>query len=77
VKPTNVKPMNVKLRPSAGNALDKIVSGYHHIYGGQTDEDAVLSKCRNAISSLEKADNDSNSAVSGLLERGWAKHSRR
>ncbi|XP_045797276.1 histone acetyltransferase KAT6A [Trifolium pratense] len=61
VKPTNVKPMNVKLRPSAGNALDKIVSGYHHIYGGQTDEDAVLSKCRNAISSLEKADNDSNS----------------
>ncbi|PNX83050.1 hypothetical protein L195_g039088 [Trifolium pratense] len=66
VKPTNVKPMNVKLRPSAGNALDKIVSGYHHIYGGQTDEDAVLSKCRNAISSLEKADNDSNSGMLNL-----------
>lgn len=64
-KPTNVKPMNVKLRPSAGNALDRIVSGYQYIYGGQTDEDAVLSKCRDAISSLEKVDkeidHDSNS----------------
>ncbi|CAI8612124.1 unnamed protein product [Vicia faba] len=57
-KPTNAKPMNVKLRPSAGNVLDKIVSGYHHIYAGQTDEDVVLSKCRNAISFLEKADKE-------------------
>lgn len=58
-------------RPPAGNALDKIISGYHHIYGGQTDEDAVLSKCRNAISCLEKADkeigHDSNSGMSNLI----------
>ncbi|CAL0332960.1 unnamed protein product [Lupinus luteus] len=61
----DVKPMNMKLRPSAGNALEKIVSGYHVIYGEQTDEDAVLNKCRNAIICLEKADkeigHDSNS----------------
>lgn len=58
-------------RPSAGNALDKIVSGYHHIYAGQTDEDVVLSKCRNAISSLEKADKEivhgSNSGMLNLI----------
>ncbi|KAF1858728.1 hypothetical protein Lal_00044761 [Lupinus albus] len=54
----DVKAMNMKLRPSAGNALGKIVSGYHVIYGEQTDEDAVLSKCRNAISYLEKADKE-------------------
>ncbi|KAK7311329.1 hypothetical protein RJT34_09394 [Clitoria ternatea] len=54
----DVKPMNMKLRPTAGNALDKIVSSYHAVYGGQTDEDAVLSKCRNAISCIEKADKE-------------------
>jgi hypothetical protein len=47
--------------------LDKIASGYHHIDGGQTDEDVVLSKCRNAISSLEKADNDSNSGMLNFI----------
>ncbi|XP_061359771.1 uncharacterized protein LOC133303811 isoform X2 [Gastrolobium bilobum] len=52
------KPMNMKLRPTAGNALEKIVSGYHVVYGGQTDEDAILSKCRNAISCLEKVDKE-------------------
>lgn len=58
-------------RPSAGNALDKIVSGYQHIYAGQTDEDVVLSKCRNAISFLEKADKEivqgSNSGMLNLI----------
>lgn len=58
-------------RPSAGNVLEKIISGYHHVYGGQADEDAVLSKCRNAISCLEKADKeiarDSNSGMSNLI----------
>ncbi|KAF7819380.1 regulation of nuclear pre-mRNA domain-containing protein 1A isoform X1 [Senna tora] len=46
------------MRPSAGNALEKIISGYQVIYGGQTDEDAVLSKCKNAITSLEKVDKE-------------------
>ncbi|XP_054802394.1 uncharacterized protein LOC129306079 [Prosopis cineraria] len=54
----NGKPMNLKLRPSAGNALEKIVSGYRVVYGGQTDEDVVLSKCRNTISCLEKVDKE-------------------
>lgn len=51
-----------------GNALEKIVSGFHVVYGGQTDEDAVLSKCRNAIDCLDKADkelgHDGNSGMS-------------
>lgn len=54
----DVKPTNVKLRPSAGNALEKIVSGFHVVYGVQADEDAILSKCRNAINCLDKADKD-------------------
>ncbi|KAI9121491.1 hypothetical protein K1719_008524 [Acacia pycnantha] len=66
----NGKPVNLKLRPSAGNALEKIVSGYHVVYGGETDEDVVLSKCRNIISCLEKVDkevgHDNNSAVDEL-----------
>lgn len=51
--------------------MDRIVSGYQYVYGGQTDEDAVLSKCRNAISSLEKVDkeidHDSNSGMSNFI----------
>ncbi|CAL5368619.1 unnamed protein product [Camellia sinensis] len=54
----NGKHSGLKLRPSAGNALDKIVSGYQVVYGGQLDEDAMLSKCRNAISCVEKVDKE-------------------
>lgn len=54
----NGKSLNFKLRPSAGNILEKIVSDYHAIYGGQLDEDVILSKCRNVVSSLEKIDKD-------------------
>ncbi|BAT84769.1 uncharacterized protein HKW66_Vig0044590 [Vigna angularis] len=53
----DVKPTNMK-RPSAGNALEKIVSAFHVVYGGQKDEDAILSKCRNAINCLDKADKE-------------------
>ncbi|KAG6661534.1 hypothetical protein CIPAW_03G180500 [Carya illinoinensis] len=35
-------------RPSIGNILEKIVSDYHILYGGQLDEEVVLSKCTNA-----------------------------
>ncbi|KAJ9540271.1 hypothetical protein OSB04_026777 [Centaurea solstitialis] len=42
----------------AGDALDKIVSGYQVIYGGQVNEDAVMSRCRNAISCVEKVDKE-------------------
>ncbi|XP_054813206.1 uncharacterized protein LOC129313807 isoform X2 [Prosopis cineraria] len=33
-------------------------SGYQAVYGGHIDEDAILSKCRNAISCLEKVDKE-------------------
>lgn len=49
---------SLKQRPSAGNILEKIVSDYHVVYGGQIDEDVMLSKCRNAVSSLEKVDKE-------------------
>lgn len=45
-------------RHSTGNALDQIVSGYQVLSGGQYDEDAILGKCRNAISSIEKIDKE-------------------
>ncbi|XP_059669951.1 uncharacterized protein LOC132315629 [Cornus florida] len=48
------KHLGFKLKNSAGNALGNIVSGYQIVYGGQLDEDAILSKCRNAISCVEK-----------------------
>ncbi|KAK4282220.1 hypothetical protein QN277_013623 [Acacia crassicarpa] len=55
----NGKSMSVKLRPSAGNTLEKLVSGYQAVYGGGlTDEEAILNKCRNAISCLEKVDQE-------------------
>ncbi|XP_076917429.1 uncharacterized protein LOC143577498 [Bidens hawaiensis] len=38
----------------AGSSLDKIVSGYQTIFTGQVNEDAVISKCRNASGSVEK-----------------------
>jgi len=34
--------------------LDKIISDYEVIYGGQLDEDAVLTRCTDTISGLEK-----------------------
>ncbi|XP_028780270.1 UPF0400 protein C337.03 isoform X2 [Neltuma alba] len=54
----NGKSMPLKLRPSAGNTLEKLVSGYQAVYGGHADEDAILSKCRNAINCLEKVDKE-------------------
>ena len=61
-------------RHSAGNALDKIVSGYHAVYGGQLDEDAILGKCTNAISCIQKVDKeiggDINSGMFFMLTVG-------
>ncbi|XP_059640020.1 uncharacterized protein LOC132282378 [Cornus florida] len=60
----NGKLSGFKLKHSAGNALDKIVSDYQVLYGGQLDEDAILSKCRNAISCIEKADKEIGGDIS-------------
>ena len=38
--------------------MDKIVSSYQVVYGSQMDEDVILSKCRNAISCIEKVDKE-------------------
>ncbi|KAG6632786.1 hypothetical protein CIPAW_12G002300 [Carya illinoinensis] len=34
--------LSFKLRPSVANILEKIVSNYHILYGGQLDEEVVL-----------------------------------
>ncbi|CAN4079068.1 unnamed protein product [Withania somnifera] len=54
----NGKHSGGKLRNSAGDALDKIVSSYQILYDGQIDEDVILSRCKNAISSVEKLDKE-------------------
>ncbi|KAI3666052.1 hypothetical protein L6452_44690 [Arctium lappa] len=54
----NEKHSGLKLQHSAGTALDKIVSGFQIIYGGQLDEDARISKCKNTISSIEKMEKE-------------------
>ncbi|KAL6994507.1 hypothetical protein U1Q18_012610 [Sarracenia purpurea var. burkii] len=54
----NGKQSGFKLRHSAGNSLDKIVSGFQVVFGGQLDEDIILGKCRSAISRIEKVDKE-------------------
>ncbi|KAL8538487.1 hypothetical protein ACS0TY_000480 [Phlomoides rotata] len=51
------KPAGLKLSPG-GNPLDKLVSGFQAVYNSQLDEDAIFSKCKNAISFVEKVDKD-------------------
>lgn len=58
--------LSLKFRQSIGNLLDKIVSDYETIYGGQLDEDTLLSRCTNTISCLEKLIKD----VGGGLNSG-------
>ncbi|XP_044466656.1 regulation of nuclear pre-mRNA domain-containing protein 1A-like isoform X2 [Mangifera indica] len=64
----NGKHQGLKLKQPIGNTVDKIVSGYQVVYGGQIDEDVVLNKCRNAISSIEKVEKEIGSDIhSGQL----------
>lgn len=53
----NRKPAGLKLSPGR-NPLDKLVSGFQAVYNSQLDEDAIFSKCKNAISFVEKVDKD-------------------
>lgn len=57
-------PSGTKLRACAGNVLDKIVSDYQVIYGGQLDEDVIVNKWRNAGSCIEKVDKEIETAAS-------------
>ncbi|KAM1058381.1 hypothetical protein ACFX2B_023032 [Malus domestica] len=53
----NGKHSGARLQHPAGTALDKIVSDYQASHG-QMDEDTILSKCRSAISCLERVDKE-------------------
>ncbi|CAA2982813.1 Hypothetical predicted protein [Olea europaea subsp. europaea] len=77
----NGKHVGFKLKPTAGNTLDKIVSGYQVVYGGQLNEDAVLNNCSNAISFIEKIEKDIESEnrsghlnQSGIMDELKGKH---
>ncbi|CAI9111629.1 OLC1v1011892C2 [Oldenlandia corymbosa var. corymbosa] len=60
-----------KLRQVAGSALDRIVSSYQIVSGGQVNEDSVMSKCRNAISCIEKVGQEvGGDSRSGPLNSG-------
>ncbi|KAI3503612.1 hypothetical protein L1887_32058 [Cichorium endivia] len=52
----NEKHSGVKSQKPAGNSLEKIMSGYQIIYNGQLDEDVMINKCKNTISSIEKVE---------------------
>ncbi|KAF2301850.1 hypothetical protein GH714_029865 [Hevea brasiliensis] len=54
----NGKNLGIKLKQPTGSTLDKIISGYQVVHGSQEDEDVIINKCRNAISSLEKAEKE-------------------
>ncbi|XP_039009924.1 regulation of nuclear pre-mRNA domain-containing protein 1B-like isoform X2 [Hibiscus syriacus] len=54
----NGRHVGLKLKQPVKNTVDKIVSGYDVIYGGQMDENVIFSKCRNAISCIEKVDKE-------------------
>ncbi|CBI21316.3 unnamed protein product, partial [Vitis vinifera] len=66
----NGKHLGFKLKQSAGNTLEKIVSGYQVIYGGQLDEDVILRKCTNAISYVEKADKGIDGGINSAQQNG-------
>ncbi|KAK6928563.1 CID domain [Dillenia turbinata] len=54
----NLKFSGLKLRQPAGSVLEKLISGYEVVYGGQLDEDVTLSKCRNSVSCIEKVEKE-------------------
>ncbi|KAK1410021.1 hypothetical protein QVD17_36553 [Tagetes erecta] len=62
--------LGLKVKQPPGSALDKIVSGYQAIYAGQVNEDAVISKCRNAIGSVEKVDKEIGGDIKSAKANG-------
>ncbi|XP_047977038.1 regulation of nuclear pre-mRNA domain-containing protein 2-like isoform X1 [Salvia hispanica] len=47
-----------KLQPVGGNSLEKLVSGFEAVSSSRVDEDAIFTKCRNAITFVEKVEKD-------------------
>uniref|UniRef100_A0A7N0VAU4 CID domain-containing protein n=1 Tax=Kalanchoe fedtschenkoi TaxID=63787 RepID=A0A7N0VAU4_KALFE len=77
----NSKHSNFKLRQPAANTFEKIASDYQALYGGDLDEDVILNKCRNSISSVKKIDmqvgadiESGNLNGSGLVEELQGQH---
>ncbi|EHA8587530.1 regulation of nuclear pre-mRNA domain-containing protein 1B [Cocos nucifera] len=55
----NGKGISYKLKPPSAELLEKLISGYGHVY--DMDEDALFGKCQTAISFVEKVQKDFNS----------------
>ncbi|CAK9175146.1 unnamed protein product [Ilex paraguariensis] len=76
----NGKHSGFKLKHPAGNAWDQIVSSYQVVYGGVLDEDDILSKCRTAISCVEKVNKEIGGDIrsgqhgSGIMEELKGQH---
>ncbi|GAB4848649.1 hypothetical protein Ancab_003360 [Ancistrocladus abbreviatus] len=75
----NDRQFGIKLRPPGANTVDKIVSGYEVIYGGQLDEDVILSRCRNAVNCVQKVEKDiggdtNSGEFSGIVEELQGQH---
>ncbi|EOY02865.1 ENTH/VHS family protein isoform 1 [Theobroma cacao] len=69
----NGRHLGLKLQKQpVGSTVDKIVSGYQVVYGSQMDEDVILSKCRNAMSCIEKVDKEIGSDVNSGQFHGSA-----
>ncbi|XP_010249122.1 PREDICTED: regulation of nuclear pre-mRNA domain-containing protein 2-like isoform X2 [Nelumbo nucifera] len=66
---------------SIDDTLEKIISSYEVVYDGSVDEEALFSKCRTAISSVEKAEKEFGSNYcsgqldgSGFIEEFQGQH---
>ncbi|TYG73283.1 hypothetical protein E1A91_D04G084000v1 [Gossypium mustelinum] len=69
----NGRHVGVKLQKQpVRNTVDKIVSAYQVVYGSQMDEDVIFSKCRNAISCIDKVDKEIGTDVNTGQFRGSA-----
>ncbi|KAG8501364.1 hypothetical protein CXB51_003467 [Gossypium anomalum] len=68
----NGRHVGVKLKQPVRNTVDKIVSAYQVVYGSQMDEDVIFSKCRNALSCIDKVDKEIGTDVNTGQFRGSA-----
>ncbi|KAG9446377.1 hypothetical protein H6P81_012505 [Aristolochia fimbriata] len=66
-KPSNGKNSSIVQKSSTGGALEKIVSSYEAVYDGPVEEDAVMAKCKSAISCVEKVEKEVGDYNSGNL----------
>ncbi|KAI4366939.1 hypothetical protein MLD38_022737 [Melastoma candidum] len=65
----NRKDSGARPKKPVGNILDKIVSCYQVVRGGQKEEEVIVAKCRGTISVLEKMEKDvvQNNMGEGVL----------